>query len=141
MQETRSMSISLKVGAPLPDNVGALADVLKEIKELRIGMDKQVDEVRRREREVEELIMTRLEDSGDTGAMGLRYKVQLVKKTKPKIADSDKFFAWVQQTGAFDMLQKRVAEKAVMDWSAENGDTLPDGLERIHIPSLSLTKI
>ena len=134
-------TFSLRVGAPLPENVGALADGLKEIKELRIDMDKQVEAVRRREREIEEAIMTRLEETGDTGAMGTRYKVQLVKKTKPKIADADQFFAWVQQTGAFDMLQKRVAEKAVMDWAQEHDGNLPDGLERIHVPSLSLTKV
>jgi hypothetical protein len=126
-------------GAELPESIGRCADLLHEVKQLRLDMDKEVEEVRRREREIEEHIISNLSAGEDTGAAGLQYRVQVKKKTKPKTNDWQALHAYIQQSGRFDLLQKRLSDKAVMDMLAE-GEELP-GVERIHIPQISLTKI
>lgn len=128
-----------KPGAPIPDSIGRCADLLHEVKSLRLDMDKEVDVVRQRERELEEHIIQNLTAGEDTGAAGLLYRVQVVKKTKPKPSDWSAIHAYIQETGRFDLLQKRLSDKAVMDMLAEDEEV--PGVERIHIPQISLTKI
>jgi hypothetical protein len=128
-----------KPGAPIPDSIGRCADLLHEVKQLRLDMDKEVDVVRQREREIEQHIIDNLEAGEDTGAAGLQYRVQVRKKTKPKPSDWAALHDYIREHGRFDLLQKRLADKAVMDMLAE-GEEVP-GVERIHIPQISLTKI
>jgi hypothetical protein len=128
-----------KPGAELPDSIGRCADLLHEVKQLRLDMDKEVDVVRQREREIEEHIIQNLTAGEDTGAAGLLYRVQVKKKTKPKPTDWQALHKYIQKHGRFDLLQKRLADKAVMDMLAE-GEEVP-GVKRIHIPQISLTKI
>jgi len=128
-----------KPGAPIPDSIGRCADLLHEVKQLRLDMDKEVDVVRQRERELEQHIIDNLESGEDTGAAGLQYRVQVRKKTKPKPSDWAALHDYIREHGRFDLLQKRLADKAVMDMLAE-GEDLP-GVERIHVPQISLTKI
>jgi uncharacterized radical SAM superfamily Fe-S cluster-containing enzyme len=127
------------VGAELPDSIGRCADLLHEVKQLRLDMDKEVAAVRAREREIEEHIISNLDKGEDTGASGLTHRVQVKSKTKPKPADWAALHEYIQEHGRFDLLQKRLAEKAVMDMLDE-GEDVP-GVERIHIPTISLTKI
>lgn len=125
-------------GGPIPSALGRCGDLYAEVRQLRLDMEKEVDEVRAREAELREHLIQNLEKSDDTGAIGLTHRVLVKTKTKPKINDWDAFHAFVQDTGRFDLLQKRVSDKAVMDMF--DNDEAPPGVERIHIPELSLTK-
>lgn len=129
----------LLVGAPLPKSIGRRADLLHDVRELRLLMEKEAETIKARETEIQESIINELSSGSDTGASGLRYRVQVKKETKPQIADWKELTGYILENDRFDLLQKRLGEKAVADlW--ESGVTVP-GIAKVHVPKLSLTKI
>ena len=126
-------------GSPIPESVGRTADLYAEVRELRLAMESEVNDVRARETELRESIIERLSSSDDTGASGLRYRAQIKKKTKPKPADWEKIYDYIVKHDRFDFLQKRLSDKAVMDVMEEEGSV--PGVEKIHIPDVSITKV
>jgi hypothetical protein len=129
----------LDVGGPMPKSIGRVADLYSDVRALRLAMDKEVETVKARESELRDYIITNLSKSDDTGAAGLRYRAQIVSKDVPRPADWKKIHDYIQDTGRFDLLQKRLGEKAVMDMVADN-QTIP-GIEIISVPDVSITKI
>lgn len=126
-------------GSPLPNSIGACADLFHDVQELRRAMAKEVEAVERREREIKNHIIDNLSKSDDTGAAGLRYRAQIVTKTVPAAEDWDKIRAYVAQTGRFDLLQNRLSDKAVTDmW--EEGEEVP-GIGRFNSVSVSIKKL
>lgn len=129
----------LAVGSPLPKTIGLCADLYSDVRALRLMMEKEVEVVQARETEIREHIISNLSKSDDTGAAGKRYRAQIVMKTVPKLADWNKFCDYVYEHNRFDLVQKRLGEKAVADlWEA--GETI-DGVEKMNIPTVSITKI
>jgi uncharacterized protein YifN (PemK superfamily) len=127
-------------GSPLPSSPGRCADLYHDIRELRLAMEKEVTEVKARESEIKDHLISKLSTSDDTGAAGLKYRVQLVTKPLPKLADWPAFTAWVAANKRFDMLQHRLSDKAVMDWNEQNNNIVP-GTERVVVKDVSVTKI
>lgn len=137
-----AMSV-LELGAPLPGSIGRCADLYNDVRQLRLAMDKEVDAIKAREAQIREHIIDNLSKSQDTGAAGLRYRAQIVMKDVPKVSEEKggwaAVWAHIQQTGQFDLLQKRLGEKAVAErWAA--GEAIP-GVEKMKIPDVSITKI
>lgn len=130
----------LEVGAPLPASIGRCADLYAEIRAIRLAMDKEVERVKARETEVREHIINNLSKSDDTGAAGLKYRAQIVVKRLPKLADWSVFTSWVRKNDRFDLIQRRISDKAVLDVMETEGRVLP-GLEVVNIPDVSITKI
>jgi hypothetical protein len=129
----------LAVGSPLPQSIGRCADLYHDIRELRLMMEKEAADIKARETEIQEHIINNLSKSDDTGAAGLRYRAQVKTEVKPQIADWAAFTAYVAENDRFDLVQKRLGEKAVGDlWEA--GETVP-GVAKVHVPKLSITKI
>jgi hypothetical protein len=128
-----------QTGAPLPTSIGLCADLYAEVRELRLAMQKLVDDVKARESEVREHIINSLSKSDDTGAAGKRYRAQVVTKLKPALKGWDEFTRWVALTGRFDLLQKRMNERAVLDM-LEEGESVP-GVERFNAVDVSITRI
>jgi hypothetical protein len=129
----------LALGGPIPRTVGRVADLYRDIRELRLSMEKEAETVKARESELKEYIINNLSKSDDTGAAGLRYRAQIVMKVVPRAADWPKVHAFIQETGRFDLLQKRLGEAAVKDmW--DNNETVP-GVEKVSVPDVSITKI
>lgn len=129
----------LEVGGPIPQSIGRRADLYSDIRALRLAMEKEVEAVKAREHEVRESIIADLSKSDDTGAAGLRYRAQIVSKDVPRAMDWAKVHAYIRETGRFDLLQKRLGEKAVMDM-AEAREFIP-GIEIVKVPDVSITKI
>lgn len=133
------MKQEYQTGAPLPASIGLCADLFSEVRELRLAMQKLVDEVQAREREVREHIINNLSKSDDTGAAGKRYRAQIVTKLKPALKGWDEFTGYVSAEGRFDLLQKRINERAVLDM-LEAGESVP-GIEKFNAVDVSITKI
>lgn len=126
-------------GAPMPDSLGLCADLYADVREQRLAMEKFVAEgIKARETEIRKHMQQVLAESTDTGASGLVYRVQLVRKTGLRATDWSQVFAFVQQHGAFEILQKRLSEPAVREL-AESGVTIP-GVEAYTYDDLSITK-
>ncbi len=133
----------LAQGAPMPQSIGRCADLYSDVRALRLAMEREVATVKARETEIREHIIANLSKSQDTGAAGLRYRAQIVTKRLIKVAEWGVFHAWVRKNDRFDMLQKRLAEKAAEDWLDDpaNGGRMLPGCEAINIPDVSITKI
>lgn len=125
-------------GKELPKSIGRCADLYAEVRELRLAMEKEVEPVQKLESTVREFIIANVPE-GETGASGLKYRAQITKNTVAKVSDWDQLWAYIFKTKRTDLLQKRVGEKAVADmW--EEGETVP-GVEKMHLPSVSITKV
>jgi len=133
------MDLKFEQGSPLPPAIGLCADLYAEVRELRLAMQKHVDNVKARETEVREHIIDNLSKSLDSGAAGLRYRAQIVMKEHPSLKDWDAFTSYVAANRWFDLLQKRLSDKAVMDLM-DDGVVVP-GVEKFNAKEVSITKI
>jgi hypothetical protein len=139
----------MQYGKPMPASMGRCADLYHDVREVRLAMQKELDELKKRETEVQEHIIANLTKGEDTGAAGLRYRAQVVTKRKPKLLGTieetgasgwDVLCSWIRKNDRFDLLQHRLNDKAAMETMEDLGRPLP-GVEIINIPSLSVTKI
>ena len=132
-------SVVPAVGQPLPKSIGICADLYHDVRELRLSMEKEVEAVKARENEIREHIISNLSTSDDTGAAGKRYRAQIVVEVKPKVNDWNKVWDYVYHHNRFDLLQKRLGEKAVADLWADGVEIT--GIEKMNLKSVSITKI
>lgn len=126
-------------GHPLPRSIGLCADEYHEVRDIRLAMEKDVEKVKERETELREHIIGTLSKSDDTGAAGRFYRAQVLSKDAYRATDWGQVQSYIQQTGRFDLLQKRLGEKAVAEMYAAG--ELPPGIEHLTVPDLSITKI
>lgn len=123
----------------IPEPLGPRGDLYHDVRELRLAMEKEVADVAAFEKELEEGIIRDLGLSNNTGAAGLRFRVQIVPKREPTVEDWPALHAHIKASGEFDLLQKRVSSTAVKErWEA--GVELP-GVGAINVKKLSVTKI
>lgn len=126
-------------GSPLPASIGLCADLYHDTRTLRLAIEKVAESVAAREKEIKDHIINNLSKSDDTGAAGKRYRAQIVTKTTPAAADWQKIHEFIRDNDRFDLLQKRLSDKAVQDmWEA--GEEVP-GVERFNSVSVSITKL
>jgi hypothetical protein len=136
---SQMMKPEYQQGAPMPASIGLCADLYSEVRELRLAMQKIVDDVKDRETEIREHIIQNLSKSSDTGAAGRRYRAQIVTKEVPTLKDWDALTKFVAANNRFDLLHKRIADGAVKDmW--ENKEVVP-GVEKFNATDVSITKI
>lgn len=130
-------------GSAMPTSLGPLADEYAVVRERRLSLDKEAAAVKSRETEIYNCILGALVETqtGDTGAAGHTHRVQLVMKERYVPQDWPSFHAMIQQTGAFELLQKRVADTAMKEWSDANDGTLPAGITTSEVATLSFNKV
>lgn len=122
---------------PYPQSMGACADLLYEYRQKRLDAEKVAAALKEKEDALKEYIIDNLDkDSG--GAIGKAYKVEVVRGEKPVVDDWPAFFAYVGRTKAWDLLQRRVSEKALADRIAD-GKKIP-GWKPFNTVGVSLTK-
>ncbi len=128
-----------RLGGPIPETPGRAADLLHEVTALRQAMQKDADYVKARETELRDHLIATLDASDDTGASGLRYHAKILRKTKPTAVSWNEIYDYVAENDRFDLLQRRLSDKAVME-IIDNGETIP-GVGKIIVKSVSITKI
>nr|MDA3888335.1 hypothetical protein [Allgaiera sp.] len=105
------MTDMLTKGAPVPASIGRCADLLRDVQDLRIVMEKQVAEIKARETELREHIIENLPKEGpDSVAKGLRYKASINEKEHFSVTDWPEVYAFIRQNNRFDMLKKDLKE-------------------------------
>ena len=126
----------LNINQPLDGLTPAqLGPLYRQAREIRLAMQKRVDAVEAFEKACQEKIIAQV--PVDQGFVADGYSFVVVNKEVPTIKDWDKVLAYIGDTGRFDFLQKRLAEKAVTD--TENWHTIP-GIQRFNALKLSVTK-
>jgi len=123
---------------PLP-SVGRCADLYRELRDLRLQMEKETARVQKAEARVREHIIANLSKSSDTGAAGLKYRAQIVTKQRPTVSDFQAFGDFVMRNGRLDLLQRRINDKAVMEM-LDAGEKVA-GVEKMTVVDVSITKL
>ena len=126
-------------GTQIPAGVGAQADEYSAVREERLRVEKIAQGIKDRETEIFNCIMATLSESTDTGASGKFYRVQRVEKEVNQVKDWPAFYDYVQKNGSFELMQKRLNDKAVRE-QIEGGEVLPGVAVEI-VPTLSFRKV
>lgn len=122
-----------------PKAIGACADKIYELKEKKREAQKVVDAIAAEESALREHIINTLPKSESQGVAGKKARVTVVTKVVPQVKDWEEFYKYVKRTGSFDLMQRRLSDKAVMD-RLENGKKLP-GVEIFNATTLSINKV
>jgi hypothetical protein len=129
----------LEKGSALPASLGGCADLLHDVRELRLEMQRQTDAIEARENEIRDHIINNV-SATDTGAVGQRFVAKVTASSKPAILDWGVFCAWVRKNDRFDCLQKRLSDDAVVTTQNAEQRLLP-GLQTVHVKKVSVTKL
>lgn len=124
---------------PHPKTLGACADLLFTIRKQRLELQRHIDLLTAKESELKAHIIGSLPDEDASGVSGMVARVTITTKSVAQVKDWEKFYEFVQTTGEFDLMQKRVSDAAVKErWEA--GDSVP-GVEPYSFKTLSINKV
>ena len=108
--------------------LAALVDAYEVTRAGRLSLEKDVKVLQSAENAHKAKIIEELQRQEVDVVGGKLLTVTLVKKIKPQAADWADLYEFIQANGAFDLLHRRLTEKAVKDrW--ENGEVLPGVIE------------
>jgi len=126
----------------IPKTLGACADALYRVREERLALQEQVEQLRKHEAALTDHIINNLPKSDARGIAGKIVRVTIKKKRVPTVRDWDALHAYVlkhAKKGAFSLLQRRISVAAVEEiWEA--GKQLP-GVEPFDAVTLSVNKL
>lgn len=133
------MTITKKPKFVIPKKQSEWPDLLYSMRQERLALQKQVDELEANEKAFKEHIVQTIPKSNAAGVMGQHYKIQVVTKEVPQVNDWTSFYAYVKKTSGFDLLNKALNKAAVQErWDA--GKQVP-GVKAFDAVTVSLTKI
>lgn len=125
-------------GLKIPKTLAACADLLFTKRAERLAADKAAEALKAHETFLTNYIIDNLPKSQAEGIVGKLCSVTITRKIKPTVEDWDIFYKYVKRTGAFELLQRRLGEKAVQErWDA--GKVIPGVGSFPHL-GLSITK-
>lgn len=79
----------------------------------RLAQQKVVDALEVEEKKLKAKVIQAMIDAKQTSTGGQRYGANYSRKEKPTAGDWSKIYKWIAENDAFDLLQKRLTEKAV----------------------------
>jgi hypothetical protein len=127
-----------KLSAKMPRSLGACADLLHDLREERLELQRRAEAIEAQERALKEHII-RTMPKDDTGAAGKHHKVAIITKEVPTVEDWPKLHAYIKRTGAFDLLSRRLNEAAVRERWEDRKQI--DGVGVYTVVTVSLTKV
>lgn len=122
-----------------PKALGACADKLFQLRELRLAKQKEAELIEAEEKALKEHLINTLPKSEANGVAGKVARVSIVTKPVPQVKDWDKFYAHVKKTGQFELMQRRLSDTAIKErWEA--GKAVP-GVESFNVVTVSINKV
>ena len=107
----------------IPATLGACADRLLELRELKAKQQRVLDALADEERAIREHLIRELPKSEAEGVVGHTAKAVVHIKQRPTYTDWTAVCDWVRTTGDFSILQHRLSEAAIRErWEA--GETI-----------------
>ena len=123
----------------LPKALGACADMLYDVRQQRLTLQKEVDALAEREALIRDHLIESLPKSDASGVAGKAARAQVRVKAVPQVTDWDKFYGHIKKKGEFELLNRAVNRAAVAErWEA--GKEVP-GVGRFNQVSISITKL
>ncbi len=123
----------------IPKDLGDCIDLAYKLREERIQIEHKADDVKAKEQKLKEHLITVFGKKKLEGAKGKTATCSLTHRTIARINDFTRFMAWVAKTKSYDMVQRKVNDKAYNSRLAEK-ESVP-GLEPFEFVKLSLTKV
>lgn len=125
--------IKLPKGTP-----GSYADLLYSTRQQRYQLQHAVNKLKAMENALQDWFVNNL-SKDSTGVAGRVARVQIEPASKPVVEDWPKFYAHLLKTKSFDLLQRRINEKAAQArW--EQGKQVP-GVGKFNVKKVSCTAI
>jgi hypothetical protein len=122
-----------------PKSLATCADKLFTIRAQRYDLQHQADAIEEEEKALKAHIIKNLPLSKATGIAGKLCSVTLETKSVPAVEDWGSFYKYIKKHNAFDLLQRRVNEKAVQArW--DDKQEVP-GVGTITVNTLSISKV
>lgn len=122
-----------------PKTLGACADRLYKLRLERAEAQKVADKIEEEEKALKEYIINTLPKSEASGVSGKVARVSVVVRIVPQVKDWSEFYKYVEKTKSFDLLQRRLSEKAVQErWDA--GKRVA-GVETFNVITVSVNKL
>lgn len=122
-----------------PKTMGACIDQAYQLRTERLTLQRAVDAIGDQETLMREYIINTFRKADLNGAKGKLAACGVVPKRVPSVKDWDKFYAYIHKNKAYEMLQRRVHERAWRE-RLDDGQTVP-GVEIFDVITLSLTKL
>jgi hypothetical protein len=125
----------------LPSLSSHLPDLVNQyiaIRAQRLVLDKQADDLKAQEDGLKDVIVSKLREGGMKAIGAANGLVKMSETDEPTATDWPAFWAYIRETGNFEMLHKRVTVTAVKEhWEA--GETIP-GIGKTTVYKLSVSK-
>jgi hypothetical protein len=123
----------------LPKQPAVLADMLYAVREQRLERQRAIEQLEKLESKIREWFIENLPKSQTSGIAGKFARVQIEIKPVPQVKDWPGIYAYIKKHGAFELLQKRLAEGAVKE-RLEAGEKM-DFIEIFQAKKVSVTKL
>lgn len=120
----------------LPKSLAACADLLYTTRQERLALQKQVDAMQAQETAIREHLINTLPKGEASGIAGKVARVSIVTKTSTRVEDWSEFYAYVKKNDAFDLLQRRLSNPAVME-RLDDGEKVP-GVVKFNYVDISM---
>ena len=107
------------VVARLKGTTGAIIDQLWAAREEKRNLESQVKEVEQTIKEIEEMLMARLDAEGMDKATGKKASVSITTSVVADVQDWDLLYPYIAKNKFWHLLQKRVSDPSVRElWDA-----------------------
>jgi hypothetical protein len=123
----------------IPNTLAACGDLLYQLREERLAMQAKVDAIAAHESVLKDHLINSLPKDDATGVRGKVAQVVINTKSVPTAQDWTKIQAYIRKNDAFDLLQRRLNDAAVME-RIEHGKKVP-GVGTYNVVSVSCTKL
>lgn len=124
--------------ASLLPKVSAKVDELYTLRAERLEIQKKVDEIKDQEAEIKAYLVGQLSGSG-RGIAGQLAIARLKVNRVASVSAWPKFYEYIRKNKAFELLQRRLNNSAVLDRYAEEGGLPGVGIQEIE--EISITKL
>lgn len=98
-----------------PISIGPAIDQLNALREKKRKLEAQVSEVEAEYKDLEELLMEKLEAEGSRTGAGKTATASISQSVVGNVTDWDKFNAFVKKMGFFHLYQRRLSDAAVRE--------------------------
>lgn len=125
--------------AAAPTINGRKIDALYALREQRLALERQVDQLREKEHALEEELIELCGKARLNGAKGKLASITVMSKLVASVKEWDLLYAYIKRNNAFELLQRRVSDAAVNErWAAKQ--QVP-GVEPFQVTKLSVRKL
>jgi len=122
----------------IPKTIGLCADRLYVLKDEKAKLTKQLEELDKERKAIQEHVINELPKSNAKGVSGSVANVRVVTKDVPQVEDWDALYTYIRKTKRTDLLQRRLSEASIGEL-LDQGVKVP-GVKTFTAVSISLTK-